>query len=150
MIGRHYAVRLYAIVLLLSFTLPGFCVANPAEPAAEPAFQGHSAEMLMRSEEGERRHRALFFDEVDVELGKPGLSCDHLVTSRPHHVAGPAYVVVLTAHLTATTKRVRVWLPPGQVALLADAFAKASALAAGHLPEARFERLDAKRFALCR
>lgn len=79
--------------------------------ASDSAFQGHAAEMQMRSEDAERRRRALFFDDVDIEIGAPGLPCDHIVKSKPHAVSGRGHVALLREAATPP-RRVRVWLRP--------------------------------------
>lgn len=116
--------------------------------AREPAFQGHAAEMQWRTAEQERRRRALYFDDVDAEVGEPGLPCDHLVRRKPEAVAGIGHVVVLR---TTSKPRglMRVWFPPGAAADLTAAGDQARALAAarGREPAAI---VDQAAFAWCR
>lgn len=119
-----------------------------AERAQEPAFQGHAAEMLLRTEEEEQRRRALFFDPVDVELGEPGLPCDHLAKSKPQSVAGPAYVVLLSGPGDRGV-RTRVWFPPGSAASIEDASSQARA-AATRTGAAEMAIIDQKKFMWCR
>lgn len=87
-------------------------VQTAATQASEPAFQGHAAEVQMRSEEAERRWRALFFDELALEIGPPGLSCDHVAKSKPNEIAGRGYVLLVRTG-PEPAKLIRVWLPPG-------------------------------------
>lgn len=115
----------------------------------EPAFQGHSAETQMRSPEVEARRRALFFDDVDLELGPQGLPCDHLVRSRPETVAGNGFVVLLEVQ-GAKVARARVWLPPGAVDTQDAAGRRALAELGTRMPGATAAVTDVHGFAWCR
>ena len=87
------------------------CGVSPSS-MAEPAFQGHSAEMQRRDESDERRRRALYFDAVDLEIGPQGLPCNHLAMTRPDAVAGPGSVVLAIVE-TIRPVSARVWIAPG-------------------------------------
>lgn len=119
------------------------------KPVESPAFQGHSAETKMRSDEDERRHRALYFDDVDLEIGPQGLPCDHVARSKPHAVAGPGYVVLLRVS-DARSGRIRVWLPPGEAHSESDALRRARAAVREKRPAAEVEVADFKSFLWCR
>lgn len=80
--------------------------------AESPAFQGHAAEMQLRTEQEERRRRELFFDPVQEEIGEPQVPCDHRARSQPQAIAGAAYVAILDTQ-GKDTERLRVWIPPG-------------------------------------
>lgn len=117
--------------------------------AESPAFQGHSAEMQLRTEEEERRRRALFFDGVRLEIGKPEVPCDHLARSKPHAVAGSAYVVILGL-LGRDEDRLRVWLAPGSTQSADEALEKAHDLAGQSRQGAVHILIDMRRFLACR
>lgn len=124
-------------------------LARAEKPVESPAFQGHSAEAKMRSDEDERRHRALYFDDVDLEIGPQGLPCDHVARSKPHAVAGSGYVVLLRVP-DIGPNRVRVWLPPGEAFSESDALRRATAAVREKRPAAKVEVADFKSFLWCR
>lgn len=146
--------------------------APPPTHAETPTFQGHDAESRMRDPADETRHRALFFDGVDLEIGPPGLSCDHLVARKPQAIAGRGYVVIFAAREaetagkdagagapgTATPRHpparrattVRVWQPPESAATLEAARAQAREAAHARLPGATLTQTDAKEFWWCK
>lgn len=137
--------------LLAGVLMSGTAIGDSAPRAAaeSPAFQGHSAEMAMRDAAAERRHRALFFDSVDLEIGTPGLPCDHVRRSKPHAVAGIGYVVLLMARADRAAL-LRVWFPPGDAASSDDARAKALAALETHWPGAVLQSTDLRQFHWCR
>lgn len=124
-------------------------LAAQVSQAESPAFQGHSAEMQLRTEEEERRRRALFFDGVTLEIGEPGLPCDHLARSKPQAIAGPAYVVILSLQ-GKDTDRLRVWIAPAAAESSDEALQKAHGLANQHRPGAAHVLIDMRRFLACR
>jgi hypothetical protein len=141
--------------------------APPPAIAETPTFQGHDAESKMRDPEDDARHRALFFDGVDVEIGPPGLPCDHVVTRKPESVAGRGQVVTFAvrdgaapmapAHAAGTpaakpsrAKTIRVWLPPPATASLDEAIAAARAAALARLPGALLAQTGAREFWWCK
>ena len=118
-------------------------------PAESPAFQGHAAETQMRSEEDERRRRALFFDGVALEIGEPGLPCDHLARSKPQAVAGRAFVVILGLP-GKDTDRLRVWIAPGAAGSDDEALRQAHDLAGRRRAGAVHVLIDMRGFLACR
>lgn len=127
--------------------LPG--VHAQLSPAESPAFQGHAAETQMRSEEDERRRRALFFDGVALEIGEPGLPCDHLARSKPQAVAGPAFVVIL-GRQGHDADRLRVWIAPGVAGSDDEALRQAHDLAGRRRAGAVHVLVDMRGFLACR
>jgi hypothetical protein len=117
--------------------------------AEAPAFQGHAAEMAMRDPAAEQRHRALFFDTVDIEIGSPGLSCDHVRASKPQAIAGIGYVALLSAE-AGRTMLLRAWFAPGEAASADDAKARAQAAFSARLPGAALRLADFRQFHWCR
>jgi hypothetical protein len=115
--------------------------------AESPAFQGHAAEVRAREPMAEQLHRALFFDSVDVEIGTPGLPCDHLKSSKPQVIAGVGHVVLLT---TKAGPVMRVWFPPGSALSAGDARTKAQAVLAERLPGADQLTFQQREFFWCR
>lgn len=124
--------------------------AQAPDMAESPTFQGHGAEMQMRDEAVESRRRALFFDVTAIEIGPPGLPCDHLVKRRPEAVAGKGFVVLLNFTRDERARQARVWLPPGEASSLDDARHRAVAAVAARLPEQQPRIADAAEFVWCR
>ncbi|MBI5322468.1 hypothetical protein [Bradyrhizobium sp.] len=122
--------------------------AQPSQ-AESPAFQGHAAETQQRSEEEERRRRALFFDAVAVEIGEPGLPCDHLARSKPQTVAGPAFVVIL-GRPGKDEDRLRVWIAPGAAGSDDEALRQAHDLAGRRRAGVVHDLIDMRRYLACR
>jgi hypothetical protein len=118
--------------------------------AESPTFQGHGAEMQMRDEAVEQRRRALFFDAAAVEIGPPGLPCDHLVKRRPEAVAGKGFVVLLNFTRSERVRQARVWIPPGEASSLDEARRHALEAVAAKLPEQQPRITDAAEFVWCR
>lgn len=118
--------------------------------AESPTFQGHGAEMQMRDEAVEQRRRALFFDATAVEIGPPGLPCDHLVRRRPEAVAGKGFVVILNFTRSERVHQARVWIPPGEVSSLDEARRHALHTVATKLPDQQPRIADAVEFVWCR
>ena len=85
----------------------------------------------MRDPDAEAAWRRLFFDVAPVEIGAPGVACDHRAARRPDVIAGHGAVLVAVDPATARP-RVRLWLAP-------DADAD---LAAPRLAEARAHLRD--------
>ena len=117
--------------------------------AESPAFQGHAAETQMRSEEEERKRRALFFDAMQLEIGEPGLPCDHLARSKPQVIAGPAYVVILGLQ-GKDEDRLRVWIAPGAAESEGNALQQAQDLAGRRRAGAVHVLIDMRRYLACR
>ncbi len=126
----------------------GGASASDGERPREPAFQGHAAEIQMRTPEAERRRRALYFDRMDAEIGEPGLPCDHLVRRRPDAIAGVGHVVLVASR--DPHRVVRVWFAPGAAASAEAATAQALRLAAPHLENHGGDIVDQATFAWCR
>lgn len=118
--------------------------------AESPTFQGHGAEMQMRDEAVEQRRRALFFDAVTLDIGPPGLPCDHLVRRRPEAVAGKGFVVILNFTRSERVHQARVWIPPGEVSSLDEARRHALHTVATKLPDQQPRIADAVEFVWCR
>ncbi len=137
------------VLTALAFVLPATLMPRAAR-ADSAAFQGHAAEMMLRSDEDERRRRALYFDTVDVEIGPQGLPCDHLATRRPETIAGPGFVVLATIAEPARTLSSRVWLLPGAAATADEGIGLARKELAARFPERTVTVTDHRRFLWCR
>lgn len=135
--------------LALAALYPVHGVQAQLSPAESPAFQGHAAETQMRSEEEERKRRALFFDTVALEIGEPGLPCDHLAFSKPQAIAGPAFVVIL-GWQGKDEDRLRVWIAPGAAASEGEALQQAQDLAGRQRAGAVHVMIDLRRYLACR
>lgn len=122
-------------------------LASTIAHAQAPAFQGHAAETQQRSDLDERRRRALYFDTVDLEIGPPGLPCDHLALKRPEVTAGTGFVV-LARISGAPPATARIWFPPGSVSR--DVAQAAQAMLVARFPEAGVSVTDSQRFVWCR
>lgn len=163
------------VALLPAMVFAQAPAAPPAAMAETPTFQGHDAESKMRDPEDDARHRALLFDGVDVEIGPPGLPCDHVAKRKPEAIAGRGQVVTFAAREaelreknatprangapSATTlphtpapraKTVRVWLPPDAAASLDQAIAQARTAALSRLPGATLTQTGAREFLWCK
>lgn len=139
----------FALSLALAALGPPHLAHAQLSPAESPAFQGHAAETQMRSEEDERRRRALFFDGVALEIGEPGLPCDHLARSKPQAVAGRAFVVILGLP-GKDTDRLRVWIAPGAAGSDDEALRQAHDLAGRRRAGAVHVLIDMRGFLACR
>jgi len=140
---------LLALVVLDNIPAVQAQVSAQLSQAESPAFQGHAAETQMRSEEEERKRRALFFDAVQLEIGEPGLPCDHLARSKPQAIAGPAYVVILGLQ-GKDEDRLRVWIAPGAADSEGKALQQAHDLAGRRRAGAVHVLIDMRRFLACR
>lgn len=142
--ARHHAAFLFCLMLTA-----GVARAENERPAESPAFQGHAAEMAQRAQSDEQRRRRLYFDPVDVEIGQPGLPCDHLVRRKPDAISGPGFVVLGTVGATPA-QTARVWFPPGTAADAAAAEKAARGALATRAPAGEVRIAESQRFLWCR
>ncbi len=139
------------LILSLALAAPGQIRPLHAQlsQAESPAFQGHAAEMQLRTEEEERRRRELFFDPVHEEIGEPQVPCDHRARSQPQAIAGPAYVAILDTQ-GKDTERLRVWIPPGAAQSPDEAQRAARELASRNRNGAPPALIELRPFLACR
>ena len=147
------AVAMLATGAWMAGTWPASSLAQPVPgrdtPDDAPAFQGHAAEMHQRDEAVERRRRMLFFDDVEIELGPQGLPCDHVARTKPHAIAGPGYVVLMTLQ-DAKSYRVRIWFPPPAPNTRSEVLDEARARAADRGARGAIVSHDIQAFLWCR
>jgi hypothetical protein len=103
--------------------------------------------MRMRDAAAEQRRRALFFDPVDIEIGPPGLPCDHLARTKPEVIAGDGLVTIGRID-GPVAKTIRVWVPPA--ASHHDATNDVRTEVSARFPAASLHILDSQRFLWCR
>jgi len=140
-----------AFILSLATAAPGQIYSAQAQlsQAESPAFQGHAAEMQLRTEEEERRRRELFFDPVHEEIGEPQVPCDHRARSNPQAIAGPAYVAILNSQ-GKDRERLRVWIAPGAARSADEALQAARELASRNRNAAPPVLIELRPFLACR